>query len=481
MTDQNPHLSEANGEGSFQLYAAHKKIYPARVKGLYRNLKWLLMAVLLGIYYLLPWVRFDRGPNAPDQAVLVDTLNRKFYFFSIEIWPQEVILFVGLLVCGALALFFATSLAGRVWCGYACPQTVWTDLFVMVERWIEGDRVKRLKLDQAKWTAKKVFKKTTKHSLWILISLATGGAWVFYFVDAPTLVNQIMHLEIGFTPLFWTLFLTGTTYLLAGFAREQVCTYMCPYARFQGAMFDNHSLIVAYDEQRGETRGKHKKGDSWDNRGDCVDCHRCVAVCPVGIDIRDGQQYQCINCGLCVDACNEIMDKVERPRGLIKYDTLHNAVARSRGHLEKVDLLRSRTLIYGTLLVIFSAIMVYFLAIGRQLIELNVIHQRNPLAIKLSTGELRNTYTIRIVNKDTQDVNFKLSVEGINNAHVTVMHAAERKDINEPIVVPASKVRTHKVFVDAPKGSFKKQNDVRFTLIGSNGQSDVYESVFLAP
>lgn len=479
---ENKHLSQAGNEtGDFQLYAVHKKIYPARVKGFFRNLKWLSMAVLLGIYYLLPWVRFDRGPNAPDQAVLVDTINRKFYFFSIEIWPQEVILFVGMLVCGALALFFATSLAGRIWCGYACPQTVWTDLFVMVERWVEGDRAKRLKLDNAKWTIKKALKKITKHSLWILISLATGGAWVFYFVDAPTLVNDILHLQAGFTATFWMLFLTGTTYLLAGFAREQVCTYMCPYARFQGAMFDTHSLIVAYDAQRGETRGKHKKGESWDNRGDCVDCMRCVAVCPVGIDIRDGQQYQCINCGLCVDACNEIMDKVERPRGLIKYDTFHNTAARMAGVEEKIDFFRSRTLIYGSLLLIFSSIMVYFLAIGRQLVEMNVIHQRNPLAVKLSSGHLRNTYTVRIVNKATKEVSFKLNFEGIEKAHIIVMHAAERKSLDEPIIVPASKVRSYKVFVDAPRGSYKNKNDVRFTLIGDNAQSDIYDSVFLAP
>lgn len=481
MTEQK-HLSEAGNEtGEFQLYAAQEKIYPARVKGFFRNLKWLIMAVLLGIYYLLPWVRFDRGPNVPDQAVLVDTIHRKFYFFSVEIWPQEVILFVGMLVCGALALFFATSLAGRVWCGFACPQTVWTDLFVLVERWVEGDRAKRLKLDKAKWTKRKILKKVTKHSLWILISLATGGAWVFYFVDAPTLVKDIATLNVGFAAGFWILFLTGSTYLLAGFAREQVCTYMCPYSRFQGAMFDTHSLIVAYDEKRGETRGKHKKGDSWDDRGDCVDCTRCIAVCPVGIDIREGQQYQCINCGLCVDACNDIMDKVDRPRGLIKYDTFHNSAARDVGIEEKIDFFRSRTIIYGTLLLIFSSIMVYFLAFGRQLLEMNVVHKRNPLAVKLSSGHLRNTYTVRILNKDTQEVTFKLNFEGIKDARVIVMHTAQRKGLEDPIIVPASKVRDFKVFVDAPRGSYEKKNKVRFTLIGDNAQSDVYNAVFLAP
>src|SRR5690606_3240611 len=287
-------------------------------------IKWAVLTFCLVIYYGLPWLRWDRGPGAPDQALLLDMSGPRGYFFNIEIWPQEVYYITGLLIVGALALFLATALFGRVWCGYACPQTVWTDLFMLVERWIEGDRNARMRLDRQPTSAAKVLRKSAKHAVWLLIAAATGGAWIMYFQDAPTVVREIFTGSAsGATYFFFGLF-TLTTYGLAGWAREQVCTYMCPWPRLQAAMQDEHSLIVTYQGWRGETRGKHKAGQSWEGRGDCIDCGACFHVCPTGIDIRNGPQLECIGCGLCIDACDDVMGKVGRPLRLIDFVSLEN-------------------------------------------------------------------------------------------------------------------------------------------------------------
>ena len=277
---------------------------------MFRTLKWAALILLLGLYYGLPWLRWDRGPDAPGQALLIDMPGRRAYFFMIEIWPQEVYYLTGLLILGAIGLFLVTALAGRVWCGFLCPQTVWTDLFMWVERLIEGDRPARMKLDAAPLSAAKAGKRVAKHAAWLLIAVATGGAWIMYFDDAPTLMKEFFVGEsspavYGFTALF-----TATTYVLAGLMREQLCIYMCPWPRFQGAMFDEHSLIVTYADWRGEPRGGARHGQSFEGRGHCVDCSLCVQVCPTGIDIRQGQQMACIGCALCVDACNSIMPRL---------------------------------------------------------------------------------------------------------------------------------------------------------------------------
>ncbi|MGE5145636.1 MAG: cytochrome c oxidase accessory protein CcoG, partial [Candidatus Eiseniibacteriota bacterium] len=276
------------------LYANRVRVYPKRVWGQFRRIKWIALTVMLAIYYIAPWIRWDRGPGVPDQAILIDMANRRAYFFGIEIWPQEVYYLTGLLILAAIGLFLMTSLAGRVWCGYACPQTVWTDIFMFVERWIEGDRNARIKLDQGPTTAAKVLKKIAKHGTWLIIALLTGGAWILYFDDAPTMLGQLVTGEASTTSYFFIGLFTATTYLLAGWAREQVCTYMCPWPRIQGAMLDEDSLNVSYRAWRGEPRGKHKANAGWEGRGDCIDCRLCIAVCPTGIDIRDGQQLECI-------------------------------------------------------------------------------------------------------------------------------------------------------------------------------------------
>ena len=388
--------------GKKPLYAPRVAVHPKRVDGTFRRLKWAALVILLGIYYTVPWIRWDRGPGAPDQAVLIDLPARRAYFFWIEIWPQEVYYLTGILIVAAIALFFMTSLAGRIWCGYACPQTVWTDLYMFVERRIEGDRNARIKLDAAPWTAGKIGKRALKHACWLVIAALTGGAWVLYFTDAPTVVHDIATLQASSAVWSTIALLTCSTYLLAGHAREQVCTYMCPYARFQGAMLDEHSLVVTYRRWRGEPRGHHKQGASWDGRGHCVACNNCVAVCPTGIDIRDGQQLECIGCGLCIDACNAVMDKVGLPRGLIAFDTEANQRTEELGGPPSYTLLRPRTLIYGAVLAVVGSLIIYSLA-TRPEFSINVLRDRSPLFVKLRDGSIANAYTVKILNKRRRD------------------------------------------------------------------------------
>lgn len=435
------------------LFEKQKRIYPRSVKGRYRRLKWLTMAALLGIYYLVPWIRWGRGPHAPSQAVLIDMPARRAYFFDIEIWPQEIYFLAGLLILAAVGLFFVTSLLGRVWCGYACPQTVWTDLFVAVEKWVQGDRNDRMKLDKGGITFEWIWKKAVTHFFWILIALCTGGAWVFYFVDAPTLLEQITHLNVPWMSGSWILGLTASTYIMAGFAREQVCTYMCPYARFQSAMFDRDTLIIGYDRERGEPRGKHKMGQSWEGRGHCIDCTQCVIVCPMGIDIRDGLQMECIACGLCVDACNDVMARVGLPPGLIRYDTQSNyeerTIAQKTGGVfaDKLRLWRPRSLYYITIILLIGMVMLYAF-FQRTSVELSVIHDRNPLFVKLSGGSIRNTYTVRIANKTHEDQVFRLSVEGLSPLEIKAVGAGEIQP--DALRVLADSVAPFRIMVVSP-------------------------------
>jgi cytochrome c oxidase accessory protein FixG len=409
-----------NKRSERDLYAKRQKIYPKLASGTFRNLKWLVMAVTLGIYYALPWLRWNRGPDLPNQAVLLDMANNRFFFFFLEIWPQEFYYVTGLLVLAALVLFFATSLAGRVWCGYTCPQTVWTDLMVTVERLWQGDRNERIRLDASPWTAAKIFKKTMTHLSWLAIGLATGGALVFYFRDAPTLAAELVT---GTAPPIAYLFLgifTFTTYLLGGIAREQVCTYMCPWPRIQGAMVDHETLLVSYQPHRGEPRGPHKKGQPWEGRGDCIDCKACVAVCPAGIDIRDGAQLECIQCALCIDACNGIMDKIGRPRNLVTYSTIAQQEAAAIGKSAPLKLIRTRTMLYVVLGALVGAIMLGAY-MRRTELELNVLHDRSPPFVRLSDGSVRNGYTVKILNKVHEPRTFLMGVNGVDGARIEII------------------------------------------------------------
>ena len=421
------------------LYASDTKVYPQAVSGRFRRIKWTFMAAALGLYYLLPFVRWSRGVGAPDQAVLVDIPHRRFYFFFIELWPQEVYYFTGLLILAALTLFLLNAVAGRVWCGYMCPQTVWTDLFFAIERWVEGDRRDRMRKDKERLTPKRVWELAVKHSLWLMVAWWTGGAWVLYFYDAPTLVHDLATFQAGPTAYIWIGILTFTTYSLAGHMREQVCVYMCPWPRIQAALTDEWALNVTYRGDRGEPRISAKKAallrQKGEPAGDCVDCRQCVAVCPTGVDIRHGSQLACIQCGLCIDACDTVMRSIGRPTGLIAYDNDFNAARRRAGQPEIYQLVRPRTLLYVALIALVGGIMIYTL-VNKKWTGVNVLHDRNPLAVQMSDGSTRNGYTVRLLNKNADARVFRLHVEGLDGAHVQIAGETQGGDQPEITVEP---------------------------------------------
>ncbi|HEY9234486.1 MULTISPECIES: cytochrome c oxidase accessory protein CcoG [Phenylobacterium] len=468
----------SNKPPSGGLYKARAAIYPKLVHGRWRAIKWALMILMLGIYYVTPWIRWDRPGSLPDQAVLVDFTGRRFYFFDIQLWPQEVHFITGLLVMAALALFLVSALFGRLWCGYACPQTVWTDLFIYVERMFEGDRNARMRLDAAPWSFNKLWRKVGKHITWLAIGFSTGGAWIFYFHDAPTLLSDFW---IGHGPMTGYLFaglLTFTTYVFAGAMREQVCIYMCPWPRIQGAMLDSHSLQVTYRYDRGEPRGAHKKGSDWTGRGDCVDCKQCVTACPMGIDIRDGAQLECINCGLCIDACDEIMIKVGRPKALIAYDTDAAVEARAAGKPAVYKLVRSRTMFYAVALSIVSALMIWGLT-HRSSLDLHVLHDRNPVFVRLHDGAVRNGYTLKIANRSFHDVEAIVAFEG---AKGSILKTPGAKATGETITVsvPANGVEAVRVFVSLPSDSLTATNLPGAFIVRTPAETARVKTTFLS-
>ncbi|HLI14368.1 MAG TPA: cytochrome c oxidase accessory protein CcoG [Alphaproteobacteria bacterium] len=465
-------------------YADRIKVYPQRIDGRFRRIKWAILAFCLTVYYVAPWLRWDRGPNAPGQALLIDLPVRRAYFFGLEIWPQEVYFLTGLLIIAAIGLFLATSLLGRVWCGYACPQTVWTDLFMMVERLIEGDRNARMRLDKAPFGAAKAAKKLAKHAAWLLIAAATGGAWVLYFQDAPTALREILTGGASAQTYFFVGLFTTTTYLLAGWAREQVCTYMCPWPRFQSAMLDEQSIIVTYEAWRGEPRGKHKAGTSWEGRGDCVDCMKCVAVCPTGIDIRDGQQLECIGCGLCIDACNTVMAQVGRPGNLITFDTLANQEAEAAGKKPVYRLIRPRTVIYASLLLLASGVMATALLLRAHL-DITVLHERSPLFVRLSDGEFRNGFTIRILNKTYTSARYSLTLHGLADYRVDVvgMEAVGGPRRALTLTAKPDAVATYRLYLTAKRGELHGETTPIVFEIEDQETHEMarHDSIFVGP
>ncbi len=391
--------NQAQNQIEQQLYKKREKIYPRKVHGIFDKLRILSVFGLLGIYYLLPWLQLDGR-----QAVLFDLPNRKFYLFDIVIWPQDFFYLTLLLIIAAIALFFFTNLAGRLWCGYACPQTVWTEVFIWLERAIVGNRPKQLKIDKASWAnPEKIIRVSGKHLSWILFSLWTGFTFVGWFSPIGDLFGRMLSFELGSWELFWILFYSFAVWGNAGFLREQVCLYMCPYARFQSAMFDKDTLIITYDDKRGNPRGKLSQGNTVVGNGDCIDCEICVQACPTGIDIRDGLQYECIACAACIDACDDVMDKIGKPKGLIKYST-ENALKTG-----KTNVLRPLSIMYGGLLLIF--VLGFFYAISTRLpLELNIVRDRKSLFQETDEGLIENVFEIRMMNMDAKAHDFELSV-----------------------------------------------------------------------
>ncbi len=444
---------DAAGADDLPLFAASRKVYPQSVSGPFRRAKWIILALCLGVYYLLPFLRWDRGPNLPNQAVLADIANGRFYFFFIEIWPQEVYYFTGLLILAAFILFLMNAVAGRLWCGYLCPQTVWTDLFLAVERAFEGDRRERVKRDEAGWSVPTALRKAGKHATWLIIAWWTGGAWVLYFADAPTLVRQLASFTAPLSAYLWIAILTFTTYSLAGIMREQVCKFMCPWPRIQAALTDDDALNVTYRYDRGDPRTSVKQASRLREQGapagDCVDCHQCVAVCPTGIDIRDGAQLDCIQCGLCIDACDTVMAKLDRPTRLIGYDTDDNVRRRIAGQPAVYRPVRLRTLLYAALILLVGGAMLYQLA-TRRTAEISVLHERAPLFVRLGDGSIRNAYVVRLLNKRPDSRPFALTVAGLPGLRIDVVGATATADLRPIVTVEPDASREVRVLVTAP-------------------------------
>ena len=514
-----------NKKENRDLYVSRKKIHPKRTEGWYRRLKWVIMFITLGIYYITPWLRWDRGEYAPDQAVLLHVANRRFYFFFIEIWPHEFFYVAGLLVMAGIGLFLVTSTVGRAWCGYSCPQTVWVDLFLVVERFFEGDRNQRIKLDAAPMGVDKIRKRASKHIVWILISIATGGAWIFYFADAPTLFIELFTGDAAFVAYATVAVLTATTYIFGGFMREQVCTYMCPWPRIQAAMLDENSLTVTYNDWRGEPRTKHTKRAKREGKsvGDCVDCNACVVVCPMGIDIRDGQQLECITCALCIDACDNVMSKIGLDQGLISYSTLgmydanmalastlpKNMAAKSEAefsiakmaaidpkkvrddsgkllshfiHASWRTVVRLRTIIYTTIYCLIGLALIVSL-LTRSNLDVNVLHDRNPIFVTLSDGSIRNGYEIKILNMLAAPSRFDVRLEGLPNAFVKIAGDDKNLGQNFTIDVESDKLRATRIYITVPKADITGTN-VKFRLVvNRQGEKEeaIYDANFVAP
>ncbi len=438
---------------SDEIYAKHKKVYPREVHGLFANLRVLGVVVLLGLFYGIAWLNWDGR-----QAVLFDLPARKFYVFGLTFWPQDFFFFAWLLVIAALSLFFFTALAGRLWCGYACPQTVWTEAFLWIERKIEGSRNQQIKLDKSELSASKFRLKATKHFVWIAFSLFTGFTFVGYFTPIRELSTEMMNFSLGPWETFWVFFYGFATYGNAGWMREQVCIYMCPYARFQSAMFDRDTLVISYDEARGEPRGSRKKGvDPQEiGKGDCVDCTLCVQVCPTGIDIRNGLQYQCIGCAACIDVCDQVMEKMGYPKGLIRYTTEHAMEGK------KTRLLRPRVIMYAVILSLLSGSLVYAIS-QRKPLELDIIRDRNSLYRETDQGLVENVYTLKVINMDEKPHTYSLRADGLDGMKLIVRRPS--------ITVPPGEILSLPVSIRIDPVELKKTaSQITFTLTAEDNK-----------
>nr|WP_048439369.1 cytochrome c oxidase accessory protein CcoG [Caenimonas sp. SL110] len=456
--------------GSESLYEAQKKIYPRQVTGKYARWRWAMVWLTQLVFYGMPWIEWGQR-----QSVLFDLAARRFYIFGFVLYPQDFIYLTGLLVVSALALFLFTALAGRLWCGFACPQTVYTEMFLWIERKVEGERAARMRLDASPMSLEKLVKKWFKHVLWIALAMWTGFTFVGYFTPIRELGMEFLQTRMGSWEVFWVFFYGFATYGNAGFLREQVCKYMCPYARFQSAMFDKDTLIVSYDAERGEPRGARSRKAELSTLalGACVDCNLCVHVCPTGIDIREGLQYECIGCAGCVDVCNGVMDKMNYPRGLIRFTT-QNALALG---LEGKDLvrrtLRPRVLAYGAILLALCFALLASLA-TRTPLKVDVIRDRGMLSRIVAGGKLENVYRLQVMNATEEPQRYVVKVSGLQGLVV----ASEAQ-----VEVGPAESRWLAVRLQIPYGSATPgSHPIHFDVATASGDAHVSEkSVFLVP
>jgi len=452
------------------LYASRKKLQVRSTSGIFTNWRWILVWVTQILYYGLPWLTWN-----DRQAILLHVAERKFYIFGWVFWPQDVFYLAILLIISAYALFFFTAIAGRLWCGYACPQTVYTEIFMWIEEKIEGDHNKRRKLEEAPMSGRKAGLRAAKYGAWGLLALWTGFTFVAYFSPLEELLQSAQTLSFGPWETFWILFYGAFTYLFAGVMREQVCLYMCPYARFQAVMFDPDTLVVTYDEERGEPRGLRKKGVDPKSvaKGDCIDCNICVQVCPTGIDIRKGLQYECIGCGACIDACDQVMDKMSYPRGLIRYTTEH-ALKKHWGSREILGhVLRPRILVYATLLVLICLALVYGLA-TRSDMRVDILRDRAALSREVEGGLIENVYRLQVINMIEGEREVRISVSGLDGIRMV--------DV-DTVVLPAATTESVTVQVRVPPESGTPgSHEIFFEVVALDGSASARErSTFILP
>ena len=450
-----PVAAAADADFAVSMYEKQAKIYPRAVHGWFARWRWTMVWITQGIFYGLPWLQWNGR-----QAMLFDISQRRFFVFGLVLQPQDLIYLAALLIISALVLFFFTAVAGRLWCGYSCPQTVYTEIFMWIERKVEGDRGARMKLDKGATDARKIRLKATKHALWIALALWTGFTFVGYFTPIKTLWGEVWSASLGGWQTFWILFYGFATYGNAGWMREQVCKYMCPYARFQSVMFDQDTLIITYDGSRGEPRGPRNKSVDYKARGlgDCVDCGICVQVCPTGIDIRNGLQYECIGCGACVDGCNQVMAKMGYPKGLIRYST-ENAL---RKHLDSGQIarrmVRPRVLIYTSILLVVT-IAAAFTLVERKPVKVDVVRDRGLMS-RTDSEEVQNVYRLQLMNTQEKATRFTISVSGIEDA--------ELKIEPQPILVGAASAKWVPVRVEASREHLKQgSNRIEFNIVAT--------------
>jgi cytochrome c oxidase accessory protein FixG len=459
-------------EHVIKMYAKREEIYPREAKGRYATLRWVCVWLTQVVFYGLPWLQWNGR-----QAVLFDLGARKFHIFGLVLWPQDFIYLAALLIICAYGLFLVTAMAGRVWCGFACPQTVYTEIFMWIERKIEGARSARIRLDRQPWSAEKIFKKTLKHLAWGAVALWTGITFVGYFTPVDSLLGSIGTFSLGGWEWFWVVFYALATYGNAGWLREQVCKYMCPYARFQSSMFDKDTLIVTYDVERGEprgARGKEHEAAATPPKGDCIDCNMCVQVCPTGIDIRNGLQYECIGCAACVDACNSVMSKVGLPPGLIRYSTEHAMEKRWSPREITARVLRPRVLVYTGLLALI--VIAFFTSLAmRTPLKMDVIRDRGAMGREVEDGMIENVYRLQIMNTSETAHTFKIRVSGIETI---------RLETPEEVVIDGASTRAVPVRVRIDHATGKTgSNPIEFELKAVDDASLAVEekAVFIVP